>query len=118
MLKILQNLGFKQTEAEVYLLLTTTGPQKARNIAVALHMDKQQLYRILKKLESRGIVNVSNETPAFFSVVFIEEIVNSMINAKKEQALTLQETKDALLYSWRVITKIENKSSYPTDSDS
>jgi len=118
MLKILQNLGFKQTEAQVYLLLTTTGPQKAKNIALALHMHKQQLYWTLKKLESRGIVNVSNESPAFFSVVFIEEIVDSMINAKKEQALTLQETKDTLLYSWRVITKKENNSNYPVDSDS
>ena len=118
MLKILQNLGFTQTEAEVYLLLTTTGPQKAKNIAVALHMHKQQLYRTLKKLESRGIVNVSDETPAFFSVVFIEEIVDSMINAKKEQALTLRETKDVLLSSWRFITKKDNNSSYPLDSDS
>jgi sugar-specific transcriptional regulator TrmB len=118
MLKSLQNLGFKQTDAEVYLFLATMGPQKAKNIAVALHMHKQQIYRTLKNLESRGIVNLSHEFPAFFSAVGIEEIVDSMTNAKKDQALTLQETKEVLLSNWRAITKKDNNSSYPSFSDS
>jgi sugar-specific transcriptional regulator TrmB len=118
MLKTLRNLGFKRVDAEVYLLLATMGPQKGKSIAEALQMHRQQLYRTLKNLQSRRIVNVSHEYPAFFSAVIIEEIVDSMINAKKEQALTLQETKEALLSSWRVIAKKDNSNSYPNNSDS
>ena len=104
-IKTLQNLGFRKTDAEVYLFLATMGPLKAKNIASALHMRKQRLYRSLKKLQGRGIVKVSDEFPAFFSTVIIEEIIDSIIEAKKEQALNLQQTKEVLLSSWRVITK-------------
>lgn len=117
MMRILQNLGFKQTDSEVYLFLTTMGPQERKSIAVALHLNKQQLYRTLKNLQSRGIVNVSQQSPAFFSATNIEEIVDSMINAKKEQALTLHQTKEVLLSSWRVITEKDSNNGYTIETE-
>ncbi len=117
-LEIIQNLGFKQTDAEVYLYLVTMGPQMSRSIALALRIQNQRLHRSLRNLQSGGIVKVSSESPPFFSAINIEEIVDSVINAKKEQALILQQTKEVLLSNWRVITNKDDKKCIPSDLDS
>ena len=108
MLKTLQSIGFKLIDAKVYFFLTNMGPQKARSIAEALHLHKNQLYRSLKTLQNRGIVCASQEFPACFSAVNLEVVVDSLVNEKKEQALKLQESKEELLLSWRALTKKGN----------
>jgi sugar-specific transcriptional regulator TrmB len=108
MFKALENLGIKRVDAEVYLFLTRTGPQKARNVTDALHLQKQQLYRNLKTLQNKGMVQASLESPACFSAVRIEEIIDDIINEKKEQALTLQQSREKLLLCWRALTNKNN----------
>ena len=106
--KTLVSLGLSQIDAEVYVFLSTRGFHNIKSIAEALHMRKQQLYQILKNLQSRGIVNVSHELPEYFSAVRIEEIIDNIINAKKEQAITLQQNKEELLLCWRALTNKNN----------
>jgi sugar-specific transcriptional regulator TrmB len=108
MLVTLQTLGFKRIDAEVYLFLDRMGPQKGKSIAEALQLRKQQIYQILKTLQARGMVNTSFETPARFSAVHLDIIVDSLVKAKKEQAITLQESKEELLLCWRALTKKDN----------
>jgi sugar-specific transcriptional regulator TrmB len=109
MLKTLINLGFEQRDAEVYIFLSEMGPQRGKVLADALKMPKHQLDRSLKNLRSRDMVNTSSERPARFSAVPLEKVIDSLIEAKKEQALTLQESKEKLLSNWR--TKILKDSS-------
>ena len=104
MLKTLTNLGFKQSDAEVYVFLSEMGPQEGKVIAEILKLPKQQLYRSLKNLQFRGMVSASLRQSARFSATPLEKVIDSLIEAKKEQALELQESKEQLLSSWR--TKI------------
>ncbi len=104
MRKTLVNLGFKQRDAEVYVFLSEMGPQEGKAIADALKLPKQQLYRSLKNLQFRGMVNTSIRQSTRFSATPLEKVIDSLIEAKKEQALELQENKEQLLSSWR--TKI------------
>jgi sugar-specific transcriptional regulator TrmB len=101
MLKTIVSLGFKETDAQVYVYLTTEGIQKATDIAEALKLYKQQLYRSLKRLQRKGIVNATLERPAQFSAVSIEKALDFLIETKKEQALTLQASRKELLSSWK-----------------
>jgi sugar-specific transcriptional regulator TrmB len=103
MLKTLVSLGFTETDSQVYIFLTTEGPQKARDIAQALNLRSQQLYRTLKKLRSKGMVNAFPESPARFSAVLFEEALDLLVKAKKEQQEALQESKEELLSTWRSI---------------
>jgi sugar-specific transcriptional regulator TrmB len=105
MLKTLASLGFTETDAQVYVYLATEGPQKASDIAEALKIYKQQLYRILKSLQSKGIVNASPEYPAYYSAVVFEKVLDLLIKAKTEQQKALQESKEELLSTWRSLTK-------------
>ena len=104
MLKTLVNLGFKQSDSEVYVFLAEMGPQEGKAIADALKLPRQQLYRSLKNLQFRGMVSASPRQSARFSATPLEKVIDSLIEAKKEQALALQESKERLLSSWR--TKI------------
>jgi len=105
MQKTLMSLGFKETDIQVYLLLSTEGPKKARDIAEDLNLSSQQLSSILKKLQSRGLVNASNDYPACFSPVLFEKVLDCLVKAKKEQHKTLQESRKELLSTWRSIIK-------------
>jgi sugar-specific transcriptional regulator TrmB len=105
--KALVNLGLSKQDAEVYIFLATQGPQKGKNIAGALKLYKQQLYRSLKNLQGRGMVTATLEHPAHFSAVPIEKVIELIIKAKLEQAKALQESREELLSSWRSIIKKE-----------
>jgi sugar-specific transcriptional regulator TrmB len=105
MLRTLVSLGFTETDAQVYVFLATEGPQKARDVTNALKLYKQQLYRTLKNLQSKGIINASPEYPARYSAVLFDKILDLLIKAKTEQQKTLQESKEELLTTWRSITK-------------
>lgn len=105
MLKTLVNLGFTETDAQVYVFLATEGPQEASDIAEALQIYKRQLYRRLKSLQSKGIINASPEYPARFSAVLFEKVLDLLIKAKMEQQQALQESKEELLSTWRSITR-------------
>jgi len=111
MLKTLASLGFTETDAQVYVFLATEGPQKASHIAEALKIYKQQLYRVLKNLQSKGFINASSEYPARYSAVLFEKVLDLLIKAKTEQQQALQESKEELLSAWRSITKKDSPDS-------
>jgi sugar-specific transcriptional regulator TrmB len=111
MLKTLVGLGLRELDAEVYVFLATNGPQEAKNIAIALKLYRQQLYRSLKNLQSKGIVNASPEQPVRFSAVLFERVLELFLKAKIEQQQTLQESKEELLSSWRKILKENSEDS-------
>ena len=110
MIKTLVSLGLSQMDAEVYVFLSTRGPHKGRSIADTLKLYKQQLYRSLKRLQTKGIVNSSTEHPAVFSSVSFEEVLDLFLEVKKEQADVLQQNREELLSRWRFIVKKDNNS--------
>ena len=102
-IKALQGFGLKRIEAEVYVYLAKKGPQKGRDLADALNIRKQQLYHILKKLQSSGIVTSNLGQPSVFSAKALEEVLNLYIKLNLEQAEAIKENKQELLTSWKSI---------------
>jgi sugar-specific transcriptional regulator TrmB len=107
-LRTLESFGLKRVDAEVYVYLSKKGPQKGIDLANALKIRKQQLYPILKTLQDKGVVAASLERPALFSALAFEKALNMLVEANMEQAKALEETKEALLSSWREMTKRDN----------
>lgn len=103
-IRTLVGLGLKRTDAKVYLFLAKTGPQKARDITNALKIYKQQLYRSLKNLRAKGMVNATLEHPARFSAVSLEKALDLFIKAKREEAQNIEQNKDEILSIWQSIT--------------
>ncbi len=105
MQEILVKLGFTETEAHIYLCLTKEGPKKGRDISQALKLYSPQLYRTLKKLQSKGIVNASPEYPTRFSAVPFDKVLDLFIRANMGEAKHLIQNKEKLLSNWRTIIR-------------
>jgi len=92
----------KQADAEVYVLLTKNDSQKARDIVEALKTSKRQVYRILRKLQRKGMINVSQERPARFSAVSFDKVLDQFIKANREDVKRIEENKEKILSIWRM----------------
>jgi sugar-specific transcriptional regulator TrmB len=111
MLRILMDIGLTQTERRVYLYLTIKGPKSVRDLSEALNLNKQQLYRSLRKMQVKSIVNASFENPACFSAVPFDIVLDLFIRAKIEVAKNMMENKEELLSSWSSITEKDEEKS-------
>jgi sugar-specific transcriptional regulator TrmB len=103
--KVLTDLGFKEIESRVYLLLIDVGPKKAKDIANFLNLDISQLHRILKRLENTGLVNASPDCPAVFSAMFFDKVLELLVETRREQHKALLASKEKLLSTWRSLTE-------------
>jgi sugar-specific transcriptional regulator TrmB len=111
--EMLVGLGLTQLDSLVYLFLSKKGLQKGREIATGLKITKQQLYRSLRNLQSKGIVSSTFEHPARFSVAPIETVLDLFIKAKIEETHRLQQNKEEILSDWQSIAIGENSDSKP-----
>jgi sugar-specific transcriptional regulator TrmB len=102
-LKTLGDLGLTKIDSKIYIYLAKRGPQKGNAISKALKIQKYQLYRSLKKLQSKAIVSATLEHPARFSAVSFEKVIDLFIRAKLEEAQSIQHEKSELLSSWQAI---------------
>jgi sugar-specific transcriptional regulator TrmB len=107
LLKTITGLGLSQVDAEVYIFLAKMGPQKGRNIADALKLYKQQLYRSLRNLQRKGLASATCERPAQFSAVSLDKVIGMFVKVKIEEARVLQETREEFLSAWRSIIRKE-----------
>ena len=104
-LKALIGLGLSQTDAEVYVHLATVGPTTAKNIINNLKVNKRQIYRSLKALQQKGIASGNDEYPAKFSAVSFEQVLNLLLEVKKEQAKSLEASKAELIADFQTEKK-------------
>ena len=106
--KTLVSLGLTRQDSELYLYLSKTGLQRGRDLTSGLKLTKQQLYRSLKSLQSKGIVNATLENPARFSAVPIGKVLDSFVKAKIEETRRLQHEKEEILSTWDSVAIDEN----------
>jgi sugar-specific transcriptional regulator TrmB len=110
-LKTLIGLGLSGVEAEVYLFLAQAGPVKVREIVKTLKFPKQQVYRSLESLQTRGLVKASQKLTTQYAAVSLEKILDQFMKEKQEQAKALQASKKELLSNWRFIIQKNSETS-------
>ena len=100
------SLGLGQSEAEVYVHLAKQGPQKARTIAEALKMHEQHIYRSLRSLKNREIVNATPERPTEFCAISFDRALELLVKAHLKESQNIEQEKDEILSQWQsIITK-------------
>jgi sugar-specific transcriptional regulator TrmB len=100
MLKTLLLIGFFQADAEIYLHLTIEGPKHASAIAATLNMPRRQVYRSLKNLTEKRIVNAHSKRPQKFSATPFEEVLDMFKEATLHDAQRMEQNKTELLSAW------------------
>lgn len=95
--KILSDIGLTDQELKVYLCLTNKGAVKVREISQALKVGRVQLYRVLNDLQKRGMVESSFGYPAVYTAVPFEEVLDLLVESKKEEAKNVEASKKELV---------------------
>jgi len=75
----------------------------------ALNTHKRQVYRILKKLQNKEIVNATSCLPAKFYAVPLEKVLDLFMKVATEQTKALRASRKELVSTWR--SMIEKDSS-------
>ena len=103
----LRSYGVTEKETEVYLFLVKKGAQKASQITRALKKNKGQIYRILKNLQNKDLIESTLEYPTRYVAVPLERVIDSFIKSKKEEFIKIKESKSDLISDWKKISQSE-----------
>jgi sugar-specific transcriptional regulator TrmB len=100
-LETLKGIGLTEKDAEVYIQLAKRGTIIAREITKPGKINKAQVYRSLKNLQSKGIVEASIETPQNFTAMPFERVYDLYIGIKNDEAKKLKQNREVALQRWR-----------------
>lgn len=97
----LRGLGLTERDSEVFIFLAKKGPVIARVMLSTLKINKAQLYRSLKNLQSKGIVESTLEYPARFSAISFDRVLDLYIKSKKDETQKIEENRETILSHWK-----------------
>jgi len=100
---ILRDYGLTENESKGYGFLAKGDVQRACDISRSLSMQKAQVYRVLKNLERRDMVNLTLEKPIRYTAVPFEKLIELLIKTKRDNINFLEDNKNTLLTQWRSI---------------
>jgi sugar-specific transcriptional regulator TrmB len=109
--KALRRFRLSKNEAKVYLYLARHGAQKAQKIAEALDVHRTEAYKILRNLEAQGLVTRILERPMKFLAAPLENVLDSLIEGRRQRIRQLEQRRDELLSIWRSLPEPEKVSS-------
>jgi sugar-specific transcriptional regulator TrmB len=107
----LKNVGLTEKEAQVYIFLAKNGVLKGGEIAKQTKTNKAEIYRILKSLQKKGLVESTLESPVRFTAVAFEKVLDSSIKVKIDEAAQIEKTKEEILVYWKNLSRIKIESS-------
>jgi HTH-type transcriptional regulator, sugar sensing transcriptional regulator len=92
-LEDLRRMGLTRPEAVVYTVLVCLGPSRAKDLHAVARHSREETYRILKDLESKGLVEARLEKPTIFTAVDPDTTIDVLISRIKKE--TQERTKNA-----------------------
>jgi sugar-specific transcriptional regulator TrmB len=95
--KVLRNSGLTNKETEIYVFLAKYDALKATEIAKLLKKDRAQVFRILQNLQTKGFVEATLDFPTQYIIVPFENILESIVKAKREEVVFIEKAKEDLL---------------------
>ncbi len=103
----LKNFGVTEKETEVYIFLSKRGFQKTGYIAKQLRTNSGLIYRILKSLQKKGLVEATLEYPTRYTAVPLQKVIDAFVKSKREEVAQIEEAKNDLLSIWNEISQSE-----------
>ena len=106
----LSKFKLNKNEIRVYLYLARFGAHKAQSIAEALGVHRTEGYKILRRLESQGLVSKIMERPMKFVAVPLENVLNNLIEERRQKIHEMEQKKEQLLKIWATLPEPESVS--------
>ena len=96
--------GLGEKEAKVYAWLISAGPSKANEVAKALELNRMDVYRALKKLQTAGLVNAVAGRPTRFIPVPVKEALNMLIEEARRKVREMEERRRQIVAEFSKLT--------------
>jgi sugar-specific transcriptional regulator TrmB len=106
-LRTLIDIGFKESDAEIYVYLLKNGPKEAKDVTSTLKLNKQHVYDRLKFLHTTGAVTTTGERPIRFEAVSFAAVLDLLLKAKTLEAQLIEQNKEEILANWQFIIQNE-----------
>jgi sugar-specific transcriptional regulator TrmB len=87
----LQAMGLSHKEAVLYSQLVALGPSSARRVSESARLPREDSYRTLKRLESKGLVEVVLAKPSIFLAMEPRAAVRSFVSGVESRSETLKQ---------------------------
>jgi sugar-specific transcriptional regulator TrmB len=107
--RILSRFKLNKNEIKAYLLLARAGPQKAQRISESIDVERTEVYKILRTLESFGLINKTLDKPMKFKAKPFEMVLEALIREKRKHIIQLEEQKSKILDVWNSLPKISEE---------
>ena len=104
---VLLDYGLTSKEADIYIFLAKHAILTAGQIAKQTKIARSLVYRILKKLQAKGLVEPTLESPTRFVAIPFDKALDLIITTRKQEALKVEREKQNLLEDWETISKIK-----------
>jgi len=102
---VLKDFGLTENAIEIYLFLAKHGPLRGGEIAKQTKIDRSLVYRILKRLKGKGLVEPTLESPTRFMAVSIEKALDIIIKSRQDEALSIERSRKDLLEDWKAVSE-------------
>jgi sugar-specific transcriptional regulator TrmB len=113
-IQALIRLGFTSNQAKVYLTLVSTRFSTVREIQKTSEVPRQEIYKILEKLQDMGLIERTLTRPIRYKAVPFQQGVRFLLNQKIEETKKLQKEADKIIANHDyVIHKLEVKENTP-----
>jgi sugar-specific transcriptional regulator TrmB/pimeloyl-ACP methyl ester carboxylesterase len=109
---VLRDFGLTSKEADVYLFLARHEVLTGGEIAKQTKIARSLVYRILKSLQAKGLVEPTLESPKRFVAIPFEKALDLIVKTRQEEALLVKRAKKDLLEDWRVISSAKPEARY------
>jgi pimeloyl-ACP methyl ester carboxylesterase len=106
---ILQNFGLTDKQADVYLFLVKRAIATGGEISKQTKIDRSVIYRILKSLQAKGLVEPTLESPIRFMAVPVDKALDLIIKAKQEEIKAVEKAKKDLIEDLEAIRKTRSE---------
>ena len=111
----LSMFGLSRNEATIYIYLSRFGEQKAYSVSRSLSLQTTETYKILNKLEEKGLVYRILGKPVRFVAAPIDKALQNRIDADKQRILQLEEEKERILDKWLSVLSVAQNMEVPND---
>src|SRR5512141_1000060 len=82
----LESFGFTVNQAKVYLCIVQSGKTRVGKIAKTTQLHRQDIYKLLPKLEKMGLITRTIDKPFMIEAIPIEKALETLISKERKRS--------------------------------
>ncbi len=82
----LENFGFTVNQAKVYLNIVQSGATRVGRISKNTQLHRQDIYKLLPKLEKMGLITKTIEKPFTIEAIPVEKALDNLVSKERKKA--------------------------------